>query len=92
MKQTISKGAFRDAFKSMGRGDNFSYEGLGHLYDWLTEFEESTGEEMELDVIGLCCEYSEDPIQQVLAEYNLRSLEQLEEKTVVLWNDGENVL
>jgi len=59
MKQTITESQFKDAFKSMGRGDNFSYEGLTALYEMLIDFEEGTGEELELDVICLCCEYSE---------------------------------
>ncbi|MCD6162597.1 MAG: hypothetical protein J7K40_09325 [candidate division Zixibacteria bacterium] len=56
MKQTVSLGDFRDAFQKMGRGDNFSYEGLEALYDFLEECE---GEDYELDVIALCCAYSE---------------------------------
>jgi len=92
MKQSISKCDFRDAFKRMGRGDQFSYEGLGHLFDYLLQYEEDTGSELELDVIGLCCEYSEEPIKEVLESYNLRDLEQLEEKTVVVWHDAETVI
>ena len=37
MKQTVSKGMFRDAFKACGRGDQFSYEALGILFDYLEE-------------------------------------------------------
>lgn len=55
MKQTVTKSAFIDAFHDMGRADNFSYEGLCALFDWLEEL----GEEYELDVIALCCEFSE---------------------------------
>ena len=55
MKQTITRSAFIDAFHDMGRADNFSYDGLCALFDWLEE----QGEEYELDVIALCCEFSE---------------------------------
>jgi hypothetical protein len=43
----------------MGRENNFTYEGLGALYDYLTDIEEAIGEEIELDVIALCCEFTE---------------------------------
>ena len=55
MKQTVTRSDFIDAFRNAGREDNFSYEGLCALYDWLEEL----GEEYELDVIALCCEFSE---------------------------------
>jgi hypothetical protein len=56
MKQTINKYQFAEAFKTAGRGDQFSYRGLDALFDWLEEVE---GEEWELDVIALCCDFSE---------------------------------
>lgn len=59
MKQTVTLSAFRDAFRTAGRADNFSYSGLEALYDYLTEMEESTGEEIELDPIAICCEFNE---------------------------------
>ena len=60
MKQTINKSQFADAFKSAGRQDQFSYAGLNALFDELEAITENvTGEEYELDVIELCCEFSE---------------------------------
>lgn len=54
--QTIdSFSQFQDAFRRMGRHDQFSYEALKALYAYL----EDMGEDYELDVIGLCCEFSE---------------------------------
>jgi hypothetical protein len=58
MKQTVNKSMFMDAFKAL-RPDNFSYEGLSTLFDYLESHEEELGEEIELDVIALCCDYSE---------------------------------
>jgi len=55
MKQTVTKSMFRDAFKQVGRND-FSYEGLGSLYDYLEQYEDNTGEEIELDVLAICCD------------------------------------
>ena len=59
MKQTINQHAFTEAFHNAGRGEQFSYAGLIALFEYLEEYEEDTGEEMELDVIGLCCEFTE---------------------------------
>jgi len=56
MKQTISRYDFERAFERLG---NFSYHGLDALFNYLEDFEDSTGEEVELDVIALCCEYTE---------------------------------
>jgi hypothetical protein len=58
MKQTVNKSMFMDAFRTL-RPDSFSYEGLSTLFDYLESYEEELGEEIELDVIALCCDYSE---------------------------------
>ena len=39
--------------------NNFTCPALMALYDYLEEYEESTGEKIEFDPIALCCEYSE---------------------------------
>ena len=58
MKQSVSITDFVNAFEKL-RPSNFSYEGLESLYNYLTDYEQDTGEEIELDVIALCCDYSE---------------------------------
>ena len=59
MKQTIDVYGFRRAFERTDRKDQFSYEGLEALFNWLEQYEDDTGEEMELDVIALCCDFTE---------------------------------
>lgn len=59
MKTTVTKTQFKDKFKEMGREDNFSYAGLGALFDWLEQLEMDTGKEMEFDCVALCCDFSE---------------------------------
>lgn len=83
MYKTISKNEFSDTFHKMGRGKEFSYEGLSTLYDYLEEYEESTGEKMELDVIALCCDFAELTKKEIKEEYDM-TLEELEENTTVL--------
>jgi hypothetical protein len=61
---------FRQQFKDMGRGDNFSYEGLELLFDYLEELEHCE-EEYELDVIGLCCDFAESSPESVARDYGV---------------------
>jgi predicted transcriptional regulator len=91
MYQIISKRDFHDAFLKMDRKDNFSYEARNELYDFLTDIEENEIGN-ELDVISLCCEFTEESIKDALVNYNLDSLEELQENTLVIWNNNENVL
>lgn len=58
---------FEQAFKAYNRQDNFSYEGLRVLFDYL----DSMGDNVELDVIGLCCEYSEDTLDDIISDYSI---------------------
>ena len=58
MKTTINEYEFKEAFRTI-RPDNFTYAGLSALFEYLEELESDIGEEMELDVIALCCDYTE---------------------------------
>jgi hypothetical protein len=76
--QTIDNASqFRDQFKQCGRGDQFSYEALGLLFDYLSD----CGSDIELDVVGICCEFEEVSWDQVTTNYSfdIDSLEDLEE-------------
>lgn len=77
MIQTINVSDFRDAFRSAGRAEQFSYEGLGALFDYLEEL----GPDFELDVIALCCDYAEDTAEDIAANYNIEvdSIDELED-------------
>ena len=82
MKTTVNLYDFRDAFVRMGRKENFSYEGLEALFDHLEELEDSTGQEMELDVIALCCDYTEYTASELLEEFGDRiDIDELEDET-----------
>lgn len=71
MKTTVSFYDFRDAFNAHDRLGQFSREGLRVLFEYLTEYEDSTGEEIELDVIALCCDYYEDSWESIAEEYRI---------------------
>lgn len=70
MKISVSFYDFERAFADADRKENFSYSALRVLFDYLEEYEQSTGEEIELDVVALCCEYSEDHWEDVAANYS----------------------
>ena len=84
MKQTINEFDFKNEFKKI-RPNNFSYDGLTALYDYLTQYEESCDTELEFDPIAYCCEYTEfDSFEDVKKNYDVETLEKLQDKTTVL--------
>jgi hypothetical protein len=76
---------FRRAFQST-RPNNFSYEGLIALYDYFQNLEDDIGEELDLDVIAVCCDYSEyKNFQELKSNYlNIKTLEDLRERTEII--------
>lgn len=62
---------FREAFRLAGREEQFSYEGLEVLFDYLEEYSDCTEEPIELDVIALCCEYNEDSVEDIIDNYSI---------------------
>jgi hypothetical protein len=68
MYQTINFYDFQTAFNQI-RPNNFSHDGLKLLLNYLEEYEESTGESVELDVIALCSDYCESSLEEFNANY-----------------------
>ena len=84
---------FEARFKDYGRLDNFSYQGLRALYEFLIDIAESTGEPIEVDVIALCCEFSEDTAENVLSYYNAcEDIADLQTHTWAIELDNGNIL
>ena len=84
MKQTMNEFDFKNEFKKI-RPDNFSYDGLTALYDYLIQYEEDCDTELEFDPIAYCCEYTEfDSFEDVKKNYEVEDLEHLEQNTIVL--------
>ena len=71
MKTTVSVSDFVDAFHAYDRYDQFGYEALRILFDFLEEIEDSTDTEVELDVIALCCEFSVDHYSDIASNYGI---------------------
>ena len=85
MKQTVYLEDFRKAFKDT-RPNNFSNEGLIALYDYFQNLEDDIGEELDLDIIAVCCDYCEyKDFQELKSNYlNIKTLDQLKERTEVI--------
>lgn len=59
MKIIVTEYTFIDSFRAHGRENQFSYPALRALFEYFEDFEENTGEELELDPIAICCEWQE---------------------------------
>ena len=60
MKTTITQSDFVSAFKGNSeRKNQFSYGALCALFDYYEQMEQDTGEEMELGVVAICCDWTE---------------------------------
>ncbi len=58
-------------FSRYDRSENFTPAGVRVLFDYLEEISEGSGEDIKLDIIGLCCDYSEDTFEGIAANYNI---------------------
>ncbi len=89
MYTEVTENEFIEAFRTWQGGqykNNFSYYGLIALYENFEEYEESTGEKIEFDMVGICCEYSEyESIQEFNNAYGKEwTLEELKDHTEVI--------
>ena len=68
------------------RKDQFSYEGKKALFEYLGNYEEETGEDIEFDPIAFCCEYTEYENFEDLKEVypNIENMEDLKDHTQVI--------
>ena len=92
MISRVTQSDFHDRFKAMGRESQFSYKAKNALSDWLEEYEDSTGEQVELDVIALCCDFSEmDNLNDYNSQYEpVKSIEDIDELTMVIRIEGSD--
>lgn len=67
MKRNVTEHEFVDAFDQANRSENFSRQGRRALYDAFIQYEEDMGEEIDFDVIAVCCYYTE---YESIDEYN----------------------
>ena len=67
----VTQTDFIDTFRnSHSYKNNFSYDGLIALFNYLVDLEEDTGEQINFDMVGLCCEYSEySSLEEFINDY-----------------------
>ena len=71
MKKTISENDFLQAFSDMDRKDQFTYYALTKIFEYYEECEFDSGEEIELDVIAICCDLVEyDSLESLQEDYS----------------------
>ena len=95
MITTINEYDFIDAFKKMGREENFSRNGLIALYEYLEMLGDDLGQPIELDVIALCCEFTEyDNLEEFEADYgeDYETIEDIQNATTVIMIDDDSFI
>ena len=81
--QEINQADFISAFKSI-RPNNFSYEGLKALYGYFEELSED--QNIELDVIAICCDFTEyENFEEIKKDYSdISSIDELLGQTTLI--------
>ena len=93
-QEISTSGEFEARFREMNRGDEFSPEGFEALFEYLDNLSEELEEDIKLDVIALCCDFSErtrkdieDEVREYEVKQELEEAETEEEKEEIL-NDA----
>lgn len=81
----VNLDGFIKAFEKMGRGTQFSREGLKAIYEYITENDDE--EMIELDVIAICCGFTEYTTQEALEQYPYKNIDALKDHVNHLTTD-----
>jgi hypothetical protein len=101
MKTNVSRYDFRGAFMASDTyKNNFSYDALGALYDYLTELEDDCGQEFDFDMVAICCDFAEyDDWQEFARNYDcfieregVENLDDLRDHTTVIPTTGNRFI
>jgi hypothetical protein len=65
--EIICENGFMDAFRDSSYKDNFSHEALCALFDYY----ENWGDDIELDVVAIACDWNELTIDEIISEYDV---------------------
>ena len=93
MKQAVTIYDFVNAFESSDTyKNNFTRKGLHALFEELEQYEEDMGEELDFDMIALCCEYAEyESLKEFQDDYGkeYETFENIQEETILIPVDVE---
>lgn len=89
MIKHINFSEFCDSFGNSYK-NNFSYEGKRALFDYLEQYSDDTGQQVELDTVALCCEYTEyDSFEDLQDSYpNIKNMEELQDNAQMIPIEG----
>ena len=90
--ETMDASLFVSRFKDYGRAEQFTYAGLRALFAYLEELSDELGTNIDLDVIGLCCDWSEDTLENALKETGCTDIEEIRDSTTVIEVDDDTIL
>lgn len=92
MKDTITEYQFVDTMAQKQHG--FTREGARALFEYLENFEQDTGEEMEFDPVAIRCDFDEyESLEEVKTNYqDIETLEDLQNHTTVIEIPNSNRL
>jgi hypothetical protein len=94
MKQRVNFAWFLESFRMMDRYEQFGFDALRVLFDYLEDLESDTGEEIELDVIALCCDYSVYTLDEFQRDYGAeyQSIEDIANDFVIIPVDEDSFI
>ena len=97
--KSVSFNDFLEEFRRYEREDQFSYEGKKALFDYLEELSEDMGEPIELDVIAICCDFTEySSLEEFSNDYSytigedINDIEDIQDYTTVIQIDSQSFI
>ena len=85
---TLDQQDFVNEFDKYNRSENFSIEARETLFDYYDDFSEETGVPFEMDVIAICCDWSECTISDCINDYS----HLLDADTLAEFEDDEDTM
>lgn len=91
MYQLINEYQFRDTFlQSDTYKDNFTYDGLTVLFNYLEELEHDQGESTPFDYVSIACEFSEASSREIFDAFDIEPMEDDEDHWLAVREYLEN--
>ena len=85
MINTVTQHEFIDRFISSNTyKNNFSFDGLKTLFDYLEQWEQEMDNQVEFDMVGICCDYSEYENKKELEKNYNMSIEEIGDNAYII--------
>ena len=86
---------FREQFRLAGRHTQFSYDAFTALFEYYEEISEGSGEPFKMDVIGICCDWSEyDTLEDAAEAYDIdEDIDRDDDEAILEWfHDNQHAI